>query len=146
MKQSTRIAVLAGAFMLCAGTLFGGTLYVPWFQDNGGPVGPDIVPPDGEATYIRLQNVTGGAINVTVDYYGTSGLIHTNTGTLSPSEVWAWRPHGNQGLIPDSGGAVTQTVMSAVISWPGGTNTDIVGNMITINTNGSRLGVNLVAP
>lgn len=140
-----KVIIVSAVAMLCVGTVFAGTLYVPWFNDNGGAVGPDIIPPDGEATYIRLQNVSGGTLNVTIDFYDTTGLIHTNTATMAAWDLLAWRPSEFQGITPN-GGAIPADLASAVISWPGGTNADIVGNMITINANGSRLGVNLVSP
>ena len=148
MKRSMQITLLACVFMLCAGTMYGGTLYIPWFQDscNTAVTGPTLVPADGEATFLRMQNVTGGSLDVSINYYGISGWIHENTGTMSAAEVWAWRPHQGQGLPPEGGGPVSGTVMSAIVSWSAGTNTDIVGNLVTINTNGSRFGVNMINP
>ncbi len=141
-----RIVVIACMFMLCASTMYGGTLIVPFFNDSGDTVDPStLAPTAGENTFIRVQNVTGGSINVTVSYYNASGLIHVNTGVLSASEIWAWRPHGGQGLPPDSGGVVTpEFTMSAVLTWTGGSNTDLAGNVVTINQNGSRMGMNLI--
>ena len=141
-----RFLVLACATLLFGVSAFAGTVFIPWLQDNGGAVGPDIVPPDGEATYVKLQNVTGGPIDVTITWFDGTGPIHVNTHTLAPAGLLAWRPHGWQGLLPDGGGAVSATVFSGIVSWTSGTNADIVGNLITINTNGSRLGMNLVMP
>ena len=138
-----RLVALCTIAVVCGATAFAGTLVVPWYNDDGGTItGNPPTPPDGTATYVRLANRSETAtLDVTIRHYDASNvLVNTNTGLLGPLQSWSWRPIAFQGA-PPSGTASPASARKTVVSFTGGLDSDMVGNVTVIPATGGRYGM-----
>jgi len=144
MKRFAAWGIIAVA---CGATAFAGTLVVPWYNDLGGPVNysDPPTPSSGTATYVRLANRSlTASLDVTINHYDASNtMVHTNTGTLGPLDSWAWRPTHDEPaqVAPDFGGAAPLTAHKMVVTFTGGLDSDMVGNIVVIPATGGRYGM-----
>lgn len=137
---------VATAIVLTASVAFAGSLYIPFFFDNGSLTAgrPNSVPFSGNATFITLANTTGSDIVLTVQYRDNAGTQHSvGTYLLGASGgLAAFRP-----VIDDSGNEIPgfpkmpggKFAGSLQLTWPGGADSDVVGRQVEINSNGQSM-------
>ncbi|HIJ74287.1 MAG TPA: hypothetical protein HPP83_09320 [Candidatus Hydrogenedentes bacterium] len=146
-----RVVILTVITFLGAGAAFAGSLFVPWFLDNGS-TGTSGTPTAAgtSCAFITITNTTGSAITCTVTYRTPTGVDATpvaNTFSLPMYQAVSWRPAVNDtgpgGSEGPAGGAIPDMTSgdkgSARISWPGGTSKDIQGRVAQILPTGNAL-------
>lgn len=151
MKKVLTIAVVMA---MGAGVAFAGTIVAPWFLDAGANDGALGSAADANKVFIRMRNNTATDITITVAYVGPNAgnqdISKTpNTFLLKKGAVTAWRPYGVDTGAGDSeggivGGKYVQRVPNssgkagaAVMTWPGGSSTDVTGSLTSGGPNGT---------
>jgi len=138
-----KLLTVAAVTLLASGTAFAGTLAYGFFSDDAPGALVAGTPATGNATFIRAQNVSAGAVNLTfVLQDNTGAALHSNTGSLVSGDFFSWRPRHGQGIAPNGGSATAAgvTVNGSMTVFHDGAPDSIVGNVLSIFSNGSRLG------
>ena len=146
-----KVGTLTLVAFLGAGAAFAGSLFVPWFLDNGstGTLGIPTVPGTASA-FITITNTTASPITCTIFYHLPTGEDVTpasNTFTLQAYSAVSFRP-----AVDDSGAGGTEGPASILVpnmasgnkgsarmTWSGGTAKDIQGRVAQILSGGHAL-------
>ncbi len=133
-----KLLTVVAVTLMASGIAMGQALPVGFINDDGTIVSGDpITPSAGTATFVRIQNNSASTINLTVVMADSAGTpFHSNTGTLTAGNFFAWRPRFFQGILPSGTGATANGVMTVLHDGAAG---DLGGNVVSISRDGSRL-------
>jgi len=147
-----RIFVVVGVLaVLGVSAAFAGSLFVPWFLDDGSTGTQGIPTAAGTScAFITITNTTGAPVSCSVFYRTPDGSDVTpasNTFTLNAYSAVSWRPAVEDSGAGGSEGPASVLVPnmasgdkgSARIVWAGGTAKDVQGRVAQILVNGNAL-------
>ncbi len=133
-----KLLTVVAVTLMASGVAMSQSLPVGFINDDGAVVvGDPITPATGTATFVRVQNIGAGTVNLTAVMADASGTpFHSNTGSLTAGNFFSWRPRFFQGITPSGTGATANGSMTVLHD---GATGELAGNVLSISSDGSRL-------